>query len=104
TDVPPTDHLTPAGHGCSPAGTLEKLAETPYDEMVAGDIVWVGTPEDVIERIQAVRDVCEGLTEGSITVNPGNFDHWQAIKNQELFAHRVMPHFKAAGKKAKAKA
>ena len=55
--------------------------------MIAGDIVWVGTPEDVIERIEAVRDVCEGLTEISITVNPGGFDHWQAIKNQELFAH-----------------
>ena len=59
-----------------------------------GDIVWVGTPDDVIERIEAVRDVCEGLTEVSITVNPGGFDHWQAIKNQELFAHKVMPHFK----------
>ena len=44
------------------------------------------------------------MTEFSITVNPGGFDHWQAIKNQELFAHRVMPHFRAAGKKAKAKA
>ena len=42
--------------------------------MIAGDIVWVGTPEDVIERIEAVRDVCEGLTEISITVNPGGFD------------------------------
>ena len=48
--------------------------------MIAGDIVWVGTPDDVIERIEAVRDVCEGLTEISITVNPGGFDHWQAIK------------------------
>ena len=69
--------------------------------MIAGDIVWVGTPEDVIERIEAVREVCEGLTEISITVNPGGFEHWQAIKNQELFAQRVMPHFKAA-KKTKA--
>jgi hypothetical protein len=48
----------------------------------------------VIERIQAVRDVCEGLTEVSITVNAGGFDHWQAIKQQELFAARVMPHFR----------
>ncbi len=97
---PPADELTEAGYGFYTAGILEKLAETPYDEMVAGDIVWVGTPEDVIERIEAVRDVCEGLTEISITVNPGGFDHWQAIKNQELFAHRVMPHFRSAGKPA----
>jgi alkanesulfonate monooxygenase SsuD/methylene tetrahydromethanopterin reductase-like flavin-dependent oxidoreductase (luciferase family) len=100
---PPTDELTAAGYGFYTAGILEKLAETPYEEMVAGDIVWVGTPEDVVERIEAVREVCEGLTEISITVNPGNVDHWTAIKNQELFAHRVMPHFKAA-KKARATA
>ncbi|MGE5275205.1 MAG: LLM class flavin-dependent oxidoreductase [Verrucomicrobiota bacterium] len=94
-EKPPADELAAAGYGFYTAGILEQLAETPYEEMVAGDIVWVGTPEDVIERIEAVRDVCEGLTEVSITVNPGNFDHWAAIKNQELFAHRVMPHFKA---------
>ena len=62
--------------------------------MIEGDIVWVGTPQDVIERIEAVRDVCEGLTEVSITVNAGGFEHWQAIKAQELFASRVMPHFR----------
>ena len=90
---PPADELNASGYGFYTAGILEGLAETPYDEMIAGDVVWVGTPEDVIERIEAVRDVCEGLTEISITVNPGGFEHWQAIKNQELFAHRVMPHF-----------
>ena len=26
-------------------------------------------------------------------------EHWQAIKQQELFAHRVIPHFKAATRK-----
>jgi hypothetical protein len=41
-----------------------------------------------------VQEVCEGLTEISITVNPGGFEHWQAIKQQELFAARVMPHFR----------
>ena len=101
-EKPPADELTAAGYGFYTAGILEKLAETPYDEMIAGDIVWVGTPEDVIERIEAMREVCEGLTEVSITVNPGGFDHWQAIKNQELFAHRVMPHFKGETRKVKA--
>ena len=92
----PADELNAAGYGFYTAGILEGLAETPYDQTIAGDVVWVGTPEDVIERIEAVREVCEGLTEIAITVNPGGFDHWQAIKNQELFAHRVMPHFKGA--------
>lgn len=93
-EKPPADALNAAGYGFYTAGILEGLAETSYDEMIAGDIVWVGTPEDVIERIEGVRDVCEGLTEISITVNPGGFDHWTAIKNQELFAAKVMPHFR----------
>jgi flavin-dependent trigonelline monooxygenase, oxygenase component len=93
-DQPSADEFNAAGYGFYAAGILEKLADTPYEDMIAGDLVWVGTPEDVIERIEAVRDVCEGLTEISITVNPGNFAHWQAIKNQELFAHRVIAHFR----------
>jgi hypothetical protein len=68
--------------------------------MIEGDIVWVGTPSDVIERIEAVQEVCAGLTEISITVNAGGADHWKAIKAQELFAHTVMPHFKAQQRKA----
>ena len=38
--------------------------------------------------------MCEGLTEISITANAGGFEHWQAIKAQELFAARVIPHFR----------
>ena len=93
-ELPPAEELEAAGYGFYAAGILEQLAETPYEEMIEGDIVWVGTPEDVIERIEAVRDVCEGLAEISITVNAGGFEHWQAIKAQEIFAARVMPHFR----------
>ena len=93
---PSADEFNAAGYGFYAAGILEQLAETPYDEMIDGDLVWVGTPQDVIERIEAVQEVCEGLTEVAITVNPGGFEQWQAIKNQELFAHRVMPHFRGA--------
>jgi alkanesulfonate monooxygenase SsuD/methylene tetrahydromethanopterin reductase-like flavin-dependent oxidoreductase (luciferase family) len=93
---PPADDLNRAGYGFYAAGIMEQLAATPYDEMISGDIVWVGTPSQVIERIEAVRELCEGLTEVSITVNAGGFDHWKAIKAQELFAHRVIPHFRDA--------
>jgi len=94
--LPPAEELEAAGYGFYAAGILEQLAQTPYEEMIEGDIVWVGTPSDVIERIEAIKEVCEGLTEISITVNPGGFEHWQAIKAQEMFAARVMPHFRPA--------
>jgi alkanesulfonate monooxygenase SsuD/methylene tetrahydromethanopterin reductase-like flavin-dependent oxidoreductase (luciferase family) len=95
--LPPAEDMQAAGYGFYLSGILEQLAQTPYEEMIEGDIVWVGTPSDVIERIEAVRDVCEGLTEVSITVNAGGFAHWQAIKAQELFADKVIPHFRPAG-------
>ncbi|HKR97884.1 MAG TPA: LLM class flavin-dependent oxidoreductase [Candidatus Dormibacteraeota bacterium] len=94
------DQLKAAGYGFYTSGIMEQLAATPYDEMVAGDIVWVGTPEDVRERIAQTIDVCEGLSEIAITVNAGGFDHWQAIKTQEIFAHEVMPHFRGAGERS----
>lgn len=90
------EELEAAGYGFYTSGIMEKLAATPYDEMIDGDIVWVGTPDDVIQRIEATREVCEGLTEISITVNPGGFEHWKAIKTQEMFAERVMPRFREA--------
>jgi alkanesulfonate monooxygenase SsuD/methylene tetrahydromethanopterin reductase-like flavin-dependent oxidoreductase (luciferase family) len=95
--LPPADVLERSGYGFYASGILEKLAETPYEEMLKGDIVWVGTPEDVIERIEAVREVCEGLAEVAITVNPGGLAHWQSIKAQELFADLVIPHFRPSG-------
>jgi hypothetical protein len=54
---------------------MDQLAATPYEEMISEDIVWVGTPGDVIERIEQTRDVCEGLTEVAITVNAGGMEH-----------------------------
>ncbi len=94
---PPTEQLNAAGYGFYASGVMEQLAATPYDEMIDGDIVWVGTPDDVVERIEAVQDVCAGLTEVAIAVNAGGFEHWKAIKAQELFASAVMPHFRGAG-------
>ncbi|HZD64952.1 MAG TPA: LLM class flavin-dependent oxidoreductase [Acidimicrobiales bacterium] len=85
------DILAEAGFGFYSSGIMEKLAATPSEEMLSQDIVSVGTPEDVIDRIEAVRGACEGLTEVDITVNAGGASHWQAIKTQELFADQVIP-------------
>jgi alkanesulfonate monooxygenase SsuD/methylene tetrahydromethanopterin reductase-like flavin-dependent oxidoreductase (luciferase family) len=94
-EVAPPEELQAAGYGFYASGIMEQLAATPYDEMIEQDIVWVGTPAEVIRRIEDVIAVCEGLTEISITVNPGGFEHWQAIKQQELFARHVFPRFRS---------
>jgi alkanesulfonate monooxygenase SsuD/methylene tetrahydromethanopterin reductase-like flavin-dependent oxidoreductase (luciferase family) len=92
-ELAPKADLEASGFGFYASGIMEQLAATPYEEMIDGDIVWVGTPADIIERIEAIREMCDGLTEISITVNAGGFEHWKAIKAQELFADRVIPHF-----------
>ncbi|MGI9658235.1 MAG: LLM class flavin-dependent oxidoreductase [Gaiellaceae bacterium] len=92
----PKEDMEAAGYGFYLSGIMENLAKMPYDEMIEGDVVWVGTPDEVIKRIEEVREVCDGLSEVAITVNPGGFDHWQSIKAQELFADTVMPHFRNA--------
>ena len=100
-ELPPKERLEASGYGFYASGILEGLSDMPYEEMIEGDVVWVGTPADVIERIEAVKEICEGLTEISITVNPGGAEHWQAIKQQELFARTVIPHFRS-GRQAEA--
>lgn len=75
------------------SGILEDLAQMPYDKMIEDDVVWVGTPDDVIRKIETVQGKCEGLTEVAITVNPGGVEHWKAVKSQEIFATQVMPYF-----------
>jgi len=88
---PPADKLNAAGYGFYASGIMEQLAATPYDEMIAGDIVWCGTPDDVLQRVQETVEICTGLTEIAITTNPGGVEHWKAIKAQELFAAHVIP-------------
>lgn len=94
-EVPSAEVLGEAGYGFYASGIMEALSDTPYEKLIDDDVVWIGTPQDIIERIEAVREVCDGLTEVSITVNAGGIEHWKSIKTQELFAHRVMPHFGA---------
>ena len=90
---PPAEDLTRPATASTPPESWSRSREVPYEKLIEDDYVWVGTPQDIIERIEATRKVCEGIQEIGITVNAGGAPHWMAIKNQELFASAVMPHF-----------
>jgi alkanesulfonate monooxygenase SsuD/methylene tetrahydromethanopterin reductase-like flavin-dependent oxidoreductase (luciferase family) len=94
---PDKDGLLKAGYGFYAAGIMEQLAEVPFEQLVEEDYVWVGTPAEVVQRIRETQEVCPGISEIGITVNAGGAPHWMAVKNQELFAAEVMPHFREAG-------
>ena len=88
--------LNKAGYGFYASGIMEQLAEVPFEQLVEEDYIWVGTPDDIVERIEGTRQICPGISEIGITVNAGGAPHWMAIKNQELFAAAVMPRVRAA--------
>ena len=94
-EKPAAEDLVKADYGFYTAGIMESLNELPFEQLVDEDYVWVGTPADIVERIEQTREVCAGIGEIAITVNAGGAPHWMAIKNQELFAAQVMPHFQA---------
>ena len=94
-DKPSTEGLLKADYGFYTAGIMEQLNEIPYEQLIEEDYIWVGTPDDIIERIEQTLEICPGIGEIAITVNAGGIEHWMAIKNQELFMSRVAPHFGA---------
>jgi alkanesulfonate monooxygenase SsuD/methylene tetrahydromethanopterin reductase-like flavin-dependent oxidoreductase (luciferase family) len=95
-ELPPKDELEAVGYGFYTSGALESLADMTWEQLTESDAVWAGTPEQVVEKIEAVREKCDGLGEIAITVNAGGVEHWKAIKTQELFARHVIPHFREA--------
>lgn len=95
-ELSPADELNAAGYGFYASGALEQLAAMDWDQITSQDVVWVGTPAEIVEKIEALQEQCPGLTEVTLTLNAGGNEHWKVIKTQELFARHVMPRFRAA--------
>ena len=48
----------------------------PYEQLIEDDYVWVGTPADIIERIEETQAVCDGVA--------GDRDHRQRRRRAAL--------------------
>ena len=55
-DKPSADALAKAGYGFYAAGIMEQLAEVPFEQLVEEDYVWVGTPDEIVERIEETQE------------------------------------------------
>ncbi len=86
------EELRKAGYGFYASGVLESLAELSYDDLVARESAFVGSPAQIIDKIGWLQEK-GGITEIDVLVNYGGMAHWQALKQQELFAREVMPAF-----------
>ncbi len=91
--LPPRDELIAKGYAFYASGALESLTRLTYEEVLAQEIGFVGTPDQVIAQIRRLREKAP-ITELAIVSNFGGLEHWKVIKTQELFARHVMPAFR----------
>ncbi len=89
------EELERAGYGFYASGALESLLKLSYDDLVEQDIAFVGSPTQVIDKITWLEEKA-GIAEFDILANYGGLQHWQALKQQELFARQVIPAFAAS--------
>src|SRR5438128_4238057 len=82
--------LNAKGYGFYASGALESLTRLTYEEILAQEIGFIGTPDQVIEQVRRLRRQAP-VTELAIVANFGGLEHWKVIKTQELFARHVMP-------------
>lgn len=90
------DELRAAGYDFYASGALESLTKLSYEDLIEQDIAFVGSPEQVIEKIEWLREN-GGISEIDILTCYGGMEHWKSLKQQELFARHVLPIFRNGG-------
>ena len=68
--------------------------EWTYEDMLAEEVVYVGTPEKVAQDLIDLYDASGGFSELLIMSHFGGIDKERAIRTQDLFAKHVMPIFR----------
>jgi alkanesulfonate monooxygenase SsuD/methylene tetrahydromethanopterin reductase-like flavin-dependent oxidoreductase (luciferase family) len=91
--LPPREELQAKGYAFYASGALESLTRLTYEDILAQEIAFVGTPEQVIGQIHRLREQAP-IAELAIVANFGGLEHWKVLKTQELFARHVLPAFR----------
>ena len=58
-EKPSTEGLLKADYGFYTAGIMEQLNDI-YEQLIEEDYIWVGTPDDIVERIEQTLEICPG--------------------------------------------
>ncbi len=72
--------------------TDDDMNDNWFDFLLKRDMLWVGTPDFVTEKIERLRSElnCRHVT---LWPNPGYIPFSKVLRGMELFAERVIPHF-----------
>ena len=90
------ERLLAAGYGFYAGDAMNSMLTLTYDEILAQDMVWVGTPEQIRNRLTDFL-AKEDLQEFAIQLlprGPETISREQQNRSLELFATQVMPEFK----------
>ncbi|HLS66922.1 MAG TPA: LLM class flavin-dependent oxidoreductase [Pseudogracilibacillus sp.] len=75
------------------SGLLETYANMPYETLLDEQFVWVGSPDDIREKVEQIIEEEPSITEIAIICTYAGMEHWKTIRTQELFSKHVMPYF-----------
>jgi alkanesulfonate monooxygenase SsuD/methylene tetrahydromethanopterin reductase-like flavin-dependent oxidoreductase (luciferase family) len=73
---------------------IEGLSKETFDTQMEKGIAWVGTPDDIRQRIAAYHQAVGGFESASLQVNFGAIRQAEAEESLALFGREVIPHFK----------
>jgi natural product biosynthesis luciferase-like monooxygenase protein len=73
---------------------IEGLSKENFDTQMEKGIAWVGTPDDIRQRIAAYHQAVGGFESASLQVNFGAIRQAEAEESLALFGREVIPHFK----------
>jgi alkanesulfonate monooxygenase SsuD/methylene tetrahydromethanopterin reductase-like flavin-dependent oxidoreductase (luciferase family) len=76
---------------------IEFISKETFESQVAKGAAWIGTPDDIRDRITAYDAEVAGFESGSLQVNFGMIGQPDAERSMQLFAREVMPHFQNKG-------
>lgn len=93
-ELPSKEEMLAKDFGFYASGALESLAEIPYQELIDEDYVWVGSPEEIKDRVARVIELCPDVTEIAVLCTYAGLEHWKTIRTQQLFSEVIMPAFK----------
>ncbi|WP_408010128.1 LLM class flavin-dependent oxidoreductase [Pseudalkalibacillus sp. A8] len=93
SDLPSKEELVNKDFGFYASGALESLAEIPYHKLLNDEYVWVGSPDEVKEKVKKVIEKCPDLSEIALLCSYAGIEHWKTIRTQDLFSQQIMPAF-----------
>ncbi|WP_221563111.1 LLM class flavin-dependent oxidoreductase [Alkalihalobacillus sp. TS-13] len=93
SDLPSKEELVNKDFGFYASGALESLAEIPYHKLLNDEYVWVGSPDEVKEKVTKVIEKCPDLSEIALLCSYAGIEHWKTIRTQDLFSQQIMPAF-----------